>query len=292
MTDTSLLGAGTVLASAACWQASVRWVARNRVVQRLELTPPTRRAVPTPVARALTRAGVDADHRLLIQGWIAAVALAGVASVLVGGGVVLLGTTVLAPPLAVLAARGRGAARRARQLPLALDAVAAGLRGGASLRGAVADAAGIGGHLGDELAAIAAQAESGRPLADALAQWSDDWGSGSRPGAASHRLAGAALVVAAELGGPGAAAIDAAAASLRERAASDDEIAALSVQARLSALLLTLTPVAFAFLLTSLDPTSAHFLFGTRAGWACIAGGLLLDAAGAMWMGRLVRTAR
>ncbi len=240
----------------------------------------------------MTRAGVDTDHRVLVQTWLAAVAVAGAASVVVGGGPVLVGAAVVGPPAAVLAAQGRAAAQRARQLPLALDAVAAGLRGGASLRAAIADAASVGGALGAELTTIAAQAGNGRPLADALAQWADEWGAPTRPGAAANRLAGAALVVAAELGGPGAAAIDAAAISLRERSAADDEIAALSVQARLSALLLTLTPVGFAFLLTSLDPTSAHFLLGTRAGWACITGGLLLDVAGAIWMGRLVRRAR
>ena len=48
-------------------------------------------------------------------------------------------------------------------------------------------------------------------------------------------LTAAALVTAADLGGPGADAVESAAASLRERAAADDEVGALSVQARLSA---------------------------------------------------------
>ncbi len=292
MNATAVLAGGAVLGLMACWSAAVRWLGANRVLHRLDLATPTRRPVPAPIARALTRAGVDADHRTLVQAWMAAVAVAGTASVVVGGGPVLLAATVVAPPVAVLAAQGRAAAQRVRQLPPALDAVAAGLRGGASLRAAIVGAAGIGGPLGAELTTIAAQADGGRPLADALSQWAAEWGSPTRPGAAANRLAGAALVVAAELGGPGAAAIDAAAASLRERAATDEEIAALSVQARLSALLLTVTPVGFAFLLTSLDPDSAHFLLGTRSGWACIAGGLLLDLSGAVWMGRLVRRAR
>ena len=292
VTGTAMIAGGAVLLSAACWSAVRRWVDANRVLRRLELAPTAPGPVPEPIARALTRAGVESDHRVLLQGWFAAVVLAGAASMAVHGGPVLLAAAVIAPPALVVGAQGRAAARRVRQLPLALDAIAAGLRGGASLRAAIADAATVGGPLGRELTVIAAQAGSGRPLADGLAQWAEDWGSPTHPGAAANRLAGAALVVAAELGGPGAAAIDAAAASLRDRSATDDEIAALSVQARLSALLLTLTPVGFAFLLTSLDPTSAHFLLGTGAGWACIAGGLLLDAAGAIWMSRLVRTAR
>src|SRR5690606_19512791 len=112
----------------------------------------------------------------------------------------------------------------------------------------------------------------------ALAEWTD---ADAIDGAG--RLAGAALVVAADLGGPGADALDAAAASLRDRAAAVDEVTALSVQARLSALVLTAAPVAFALLLTSIDPTSAHFLLRTPAGWICVTVGLALDAAGALW---------
>lgn len=282
-----LLAGALVLASAACWYGGAGWLAANRTVARLGSQLRGTRTVPGWVGRALTRTGVAADHVVLLHCWAGAVALAAVAAVVTPGGIVLLVLASVVPPGAVVAARGRAARRRSRQLPLVLDAVAARLRGGASLRAAIADAAdSVPGPLADELRPVTARAAAGVPLADALSAWVD----------AAHdppsRLAGAALVVAAELGGPGASAIDAAAASLRDRAAADDEAAALSVQARLSALLLTAAPVVFAFLLTSLDPTSARFLLATPAGWLCIAAGLALDALGAAWMGRIVRSAR
>lgn len=283
----ALLAGSTVVAAAAWWSLAVRWIGADRTVARLDLASPAGVAVPQPVSRALHRAGVDADHRALLRAWVSVLAVAAVLSLSTGGGVVLLLVALLVPPGAVLACQGRAARARIRQLPLALDAVATGLRGGASLRDALADAGqGIGEPLGSELHGIAARASAGLSLAAVLSDWAE---AADDP---PTRLAGAALVVAAELGGPGAATIDAAAASLRDRIAADDEISALSVQARLSALLLTAAPIGFAFLLTSLDPTSARFLLRTPAGWLCIGAGLALDAAGAAWMARLVRGAR
>jgi Flp pilus assembly protein TadB len=38
------------------------------------------------------------------------------------------------------------------------------------------------------------------------------------------------------------------------------------------------------------DGAAATFLLGRPTGWACLAAGLGLDAAGALWMGRLTRS--
>ncbi|HEU5083238.1 MAG TPA: hypothetical protein VFU14_07865, partial [Acidimicrobiales bacterium] len=70
------------------------------------------------------------------------------------------------------------------------------------------------------------------------------------------------------------------------------EAAALATQGKASAAVLTLAPLGFAFLLTSLDPSAGRFLLGTPVGWLCIAVGLTLDAVGAWWMAALVRRAR
>jgi Flp pilus assembly protein TadB len=37
------------------------------------------------------------------------------------------------------------------------------------------------------------------------------------------------------------------------------------------------------------DGAAGRFLLHSRAGWACLAGGLGLDALGAWWMARLTR---
>ena len=278
-----LSAAGVLVASWAEYATARRWTA-DRVLGRFGASTPAWTGPPW-VAQQLESAGVALGAGTALQLWAAGVALAAVAQLVVGGPMLLTGA-VAGPPLAVVLARGRAERLRARQLPLALEAVAAALRGGAALAPAIGEAAATDGPLGAELRRIAHHADAGRPLVDAVDEWA---GTRSDP---HTRLAAAALAVAAELGGPGAEAVDAAAGSLRERAVVDDEVAALSVQARLSAVLLTFAPVAFAFLLSSIDPTSAEFLFRTRAGWACIVVGVGLDALGALWMARLVGGAR
>lgn len=239
---------------------------------------------PRWIRRHFTEAGIDGDVRTYLRLWCLSIALAVAASAVVDGGPIILVVVVIAPPAIVLASRGRGDRLRSAQVPTALDTVAGSLRGGSALTTALGDAASVGGRLGAELETMTRHVRDGRPLPDAVAAW-------ARAGDPATALAGASLTLAASVGGPGADAIEAAAASLRERAAIEGEVAALSVQARLSAGILSVAPLGFAVLLVSLDPTSAHFLLATPAGWACITIGLLLDVAGAAWMHRLVRGA-
>jgi tight adherence protein B len=105
------------------------------------------------------------------------------------------------------------------------------------------------------------------------------------------RLTAAALALAAEAGGAQARAIEGVAATLRERAAARADIRAQSAQARLSALVIGVLPLAFTVWCVLTDPRIASFLFATSAGWACLLGGLGLDALGGVWMARLVREA-
>lgn len=261
---------------------TTRWWSAMVVGRRLDTPAP--RPVPAWIGRRFVDAGVDGDPRVHLRLWALAVAAAGAFSAVLDGGRILVAVALAGPPGALFASTGRGDRLRTAQIPAMLDAVAGSLRGGSALAVAISDATSVGGRLGAELETMTRHVRTGRPLRDAVAEWarSDD------PGTS---LAGAALTVAATLGGPGADAVEAAAASLRERAAIDGEVAALAVQARLSAGILSVAPLGFAVLLVSLDPTSAHFLLATPAGWACIAVGLALDAAGGLWMRRLVRSA-
>lgn len=266
----------------------LRLRAAARARQRLRPTVAagaTRPALPAPVQAALRDAGVD-DPARAVATWLVVVALLGLVATVSPGGRILLVLVAVSGPVGVRLTRGRLARRRNRQLPDALDAVASGLRGGHGLAGALGGAAAVGPPLGPELAAVCSEVDAGRPLAEAVDRWRS---SSADPHTA---LAGAALAVAATVGGPGARAIDGAAASLRDRLAADAEASALATQAQASALVLTVAPLGFAVLLTSLDPTAARFLLGTPAGWACIALGLGLDGLGAWWMTRLVRRAR
>jgi tight adherence protein B len=85
---------------------------------------------------------------------------------------------------------------------------------------------------------------------------------------------------------------DTVADGLRERAALAGEVRAQTAQARASALALGLLPVAFTGLLALTDPSVPRFLLGRELGWACLAVGLALEAAGGWWMHRIIRGVR
>ncbi len=177
-----------------------------------------------------------------------------------------------------------------------LEAVARSLRGGQSLAVALAEAAegGVGRPAGAALARSLRRLEAGAGVAVVI----DDWvqaGVGPVPSpvtTAGHArvVAGAALALGAELGGAQARSLDAAAASLRDRASLEREVRALGAQARASAAVLVLAPLAFAAFSWATDPRVAQVLVASPLGWACVGLGLALDAAGASWMGRLARS--
>jgi tight adherence protein B len=176
--------------------------------------------------------------------------------------------------------------RRDRQLeqslPDALDAVARSLRSGASMRQAVAESAdAVRGLLRDDLDVVARDVGDGESLDRALERWCERR---PRPGV---RLAAAALALGAETGGASARAIDGVTATLRTNLGIAGEVRALSSQARLSALVIVLAPLAFSLLATTSDGTSAAFLLGTPVGWLCLVVGLGLDAIGWLWMRRV-----
>jgi len=178
----------------------------------------------------------------------------------------------------------RGNDRVERDLPDALDAVARSLRSGASLRQALGEASRRSPEpLASELRSIRARIEGGQRLESALDEWVH-----RRP-TPSIRLAVAALILAAELGGSGARAVDRLSRSLRERGAVQRELRALSAQAKLSALVIIVAPLAFAALGATVDGRTARFLLSTPAGLACVASALALDAGAAWWMARIVR---
>ena len=172
-------------------------------------------------------------------------------------------------------------------VPDALEVAAGALRAGASLRGALAEAAAVvPPPLAGELAAVVARAESGTRLADAL----DDWSAARSSPSPSVRLAAAALALASETGGAAARTLDGVAATLRDRHAVQREVQVLATQARVSAAVLGAAPIGFTVVAAAIDPRTAGFLLGTKAGQACLAAGLALDAIGLAWMQHLTRS--
>lgn len=271
------------IALSATYSGARAWWWSAGVLDRLDV-PAHRRPAPKVLQGAVERAAIDVEPRLLLDIWMGAALVAAAATPVVAGAPVALAVVLLGPPAALVAARDRADRLRTAQIPLALDAIAGSLRGGSALPVAIAEAASVGGPLGRELGDVARRCRDGLDVRVAVETWAAD-------GGPDTALAGASLTMAASVGGPAAEALESAAASLRQRASAGEEVAALSVQARLSAIVLSAAPVGFTFLLASVDPGSARFLLGTPAGWVCIVLGVALDLVGAWWMHRLVRGA-
>jgi tight adherence protein B len=206
----------------------------------------------------------------------------------VAGGAILAALSVLAWCAAgalVLSLR-RGAAGRAVEegLPDALEAMARSMRSGASTHQALLEVAvATPGLLGDELRATTRDLAAGvglEPALGALARRRRE------PGV---RLAVAALQLGADAGGAHARALDGVAASVRARLGVVREVRAMSSQARMSALVIGVAPLAFAVLAAGMDGEGARFLLRTPLGLACLTVGVVLDGLGALWMHRLAQ---
>lgn len=106
-------------------------------------------------------------------------------------------------------------------------------------------------------------------------------------GDANVELALGVLHACADLGGPAAQPLDRAASTLRARAADLADRDVHSAQARLSALVLTLLPVAALALVLSTSPATRAAVLGS-SGSICLGVGAVLNAAGWWWMRRII----
>ncbi|HUR17540.1 MAG TPA: type II secretion system F family protein [Acidimicrobiales bacterium] len=241
---------------------------------------------PAWVASALADADMDLDPARTWRLWLVTVLLAGAAGASAGAATAALAVAaVMAGPLvAWCLLRRRSDDRLEAALPEAVDAIARALRTGASLRLAVAEAAAATpGRLGTELMSVARATERGAGVVPALEAWAE------RQPTPGVRLVAGALCLGAETGGVLARAVDGVAATLRQRLEARADAKALATQARMSAAVLAAAPLVFAALASLADARTSAFLFRTSTGLLCLAGGLVLDAAGALWMARLTR---
>jgi tight adherence protein B len=170
-------------------------------------------------------------------------------------------------------------------LPDLLERVAAELRAGGAPLSAMAEAA-KGPDLPEALVAdvtnLVERAEQ-NGLEAVLASWAAE-----RPLPVIATVA-AALTVAGGTGGPAAPALEGLAGGLRDRQDAAAEVAALSAQARMSALVVGAAPVLSLGLSALADPRVASTLVSTGAGLSCFMAGATLEALAALWMRRIVR---
>ena len=107
------------------------------------------------------------------------------------------------------------------------------------------------------------------------------------PGSHHLRLACSVIASVSELGGSAAAPLDRVAAAMRLRTADAQERRAHSAQARLSAHVLTVVPLAILGLLAGTDP-DVRTTLSSAGGATSLALGLLLNLGGWIWMRRII----
>ena len=271
-------------------------VAFTRAARRTEagghvrgLAGPSRWRLPNRVRTwmtdALSDAVIDLEPEAATELWLGGVAALALLGFGVAPGLVvpLVAAGLLAGPVGLRFARGRARQRFATAVPGALEHVAAGLRGGASVADAIGTLADGNGALAADLRRVRARARLGFGLADALATWP------SERDVPSARAAAGALALAVTVGGPAADAIDGLATSLRERLAAGAEARALSAQARLSAIVVGGAPIAYLAVSAIVDPSSVATLVETGSGRVCLFVGLGLQVLALVWMRRIVR---
>jgi tight adherence protein B len=240
--------------------------------------------VPARFRPRLERALADADVRVepeaAVEMWVGAILGAGVLAAALSPGLVppALALVATAGPVALWALGTRARRRYAAALPLAIEQIAAHLRGGGTVRHGVDALADSDGPLASDLRRVRTRADLGVGLADALAAWP------SERDLPDVRAVAGALAVAESLGGRSAHALDGLAKSLRDRLGAAAEARSLSAQARLSAVVVGASPLVYLVFSALVDPASVGQLVGTGFGRVCLGLGLVLEAAAALWM--------
>ena len=279
----ALLGSASAVALA-------RIARRYAVADRLRLDSTSRarelpRVVRVRLARALADAALTSSPEQAIEMW----ALAAVVCALIGfgiapaAGVIGAMAVVVGGPAFLTSARKRRARMIASAVPDTLDRIGAELRAGGTVATGLAAVAAGDGPLGPDIARVETRVRLGASLSNALREWARE-----RPAPGVEATAGA-LALTDAVGGRAADALEALGSSLRDRLAIVAEARALSAQARYSAWVIGVAPLAYLAASAVIDPRSVHALVGTGAGRVCALVGLVLEVLGASWMRAIVR---
>lgn len=217
---------------------------------------------------------------------------AGVAGSLLGfvaaqkpGLVLGLLTGLALPPLVVWMRGDRTESQLDASLPEFLESTSRSLRAGRSLMEATRQASLGQGLLADDLKALFLAVDRGLPFAESAESWAE-----RRP-YPSVRSVVTALSVGLATGADLSNSLDHVAAALRDRASLQGEISALASQARASAMVIGLAPLAFLGV-ASAGGSPPSELFGSPIGLLSLAVGLLLDLVGLIWMSRIIEGVR
>lgn len=279
-----LLVAGGVLLSGYLARLAARADSRARARR---IRPAARRLPPrvrTVIERELRRADLDLAPETALGWWTVGVVATAWCTLVLAPGVVVPAVlaALVAGPIALRLRAGHADRRARADLPAVLDHVVAHLRAGGTVREAVEHLADRPGPMAPDFQRLRARLTLGATLEDALAAWGDE------RALIGIRAAAGALALVAGVGGSAAVPLEGLAASLRADEAAAGEARALSAQARMSAVVVGLAPLAYLVFTTATDPGATRVLLGTTAGRLCLAVGLVLEGAAALWMRAIV----
>jgi len=169
------------------------------------------------------------------------------------------------------------------QLPDTLAALAAALRAGVALPGALrVIASESDAPLAQEFGLMLREQRLGVPFEDALANLH------TRMPTQGTALVVAVLRIAAQTGGNLADTLERIAATLRARSQLQGRVQALTAQGRMQAWVLAGLPPLLLLALTRLEPDTMAALWHTPLGWGVLATVVVLEALGVVWIRRIV----
>lgn len=192
---------------------------------------------------------------------------------------------LFASPFIILKRRSSSRLKKFQsQLPDALNLLAGSMRAGFSfMQGleAVADEASE--PIRGELQRAFTESRLGRPVEEAL----DD--AARRMDSRDLAWAVMAIRIQREVGGNLAELLDTVAETMTHRERLRREIKSLTAEGRMSAIVLSIFPPAFALMLFVLQPGYMNLLFQETIGIICVIGGAILSVVGWFWLSRIVK---
>jgi tight adherence protein B len=192
---------------------------------------------------------------------------------------------LLASPSIILKRRSGSRLKKFQeQLPDSLNLLAGSMRAGFSfMQGleAVADEASE--PIRGELQRAFTESRLGRPIEEAL----DD--AARRMESRDLAWAVMAIRIQREVGGNLAELLDTVAETMTHRERLRREIKSLTAEGRMSAIVLSIFPPAFALMLFLIQPGYMNLLFQETIGVVCVVGGAILSVVGWFWLSRIVK---
>ena len=177
-------------------------------------------------------------------------------------------------------------ARRNDQLGDATASIAAALRAGLSLGGALAYAAReTPPPLGELLRDLARQVELGLPVDRAVQEWAEALDTDDA------RLLASVFLLHRRTGGDLPRVLDQVVRTLRDRQQAKEEVRSLTAQARLSGAILGLLPVAFFAFLWISSRSDIEGAMRTPIGITAVLTGLAMEGVAFLWIRRLLAIA-